>query len=69
MAPRAPPKAAAAAASNKTLPAKESQLFKQLLQQYEQKQWKKGVKTADTILKTKPDHGGEARGSCSAEGS
>lgn len=50
--------APAAPADNRTLPSKEAALFRQVLQQYETKQWKKGLKTADTILKTRPDHGG-----------
>ncbi|KAL5521607.1 hypothetical protein ACEPAF_2355 [Sanghuangporus sanghuang] len=41
----------------KALPSKESSLFKELLQLYETKQLKKGVKTADQILKKVPDHG------------
>lgn len=41
------------------LPTKEANLFRQVLQQYEQKQWSKGIKTADSILKVYPDHGGE----------
>ena len=32
-------------------------LFKQLLSNYEQKEYKKGIKTADTILKKNPAHG------------
>lgn len=46
--------------TNVPLAPKAAQLFRQLLQQYELKQWKQGVKTADTILKTRPDHGGES---------
>ena len=45
----------------KTLPSKESSLFKELLQLYETKQLKKGVKTADQILKKFPEHGGAWR--------
>lgn len=41
------------------LPTKEAALFRQVLQQYEAKEWKKGIKTAETILKTYPDHGGK----------
>lgn len=65
MAPKTAPKSAPKALvpsvkpDNRHLATKESQLFKQLLQQYETKQWKKGIKTADAILKTRPDHGGE----------
>lgn len=53
------PLAPAVKPDNRHLATKETQLFKQLLQQYETKQWKKGIKTADAILKTRPDHGGE----------
>ncbi|KAI5478629.1 hypothetical protein MNV49_004771 [Pseudohyphozyma bogoriensis] len=58
-----PPKAGtkapvpAAAKSNRYLPSKEAGLFKQVLQQYETKEWKKGLKTAETILKSYPEHG------------
>ena len=41
------------------LPSKESSLFKELLTLYETKQLKKGLKTADQILKKVPDHGGK----------
>jgi peptide alpha-N-acetyltransferase len=58
MPPKSSTAAAKAPADNRTLPTKEAGLFKQVLQQYEAKQWKKGVKTADAILKVKPDHGG-----------
>lgn len=40
------------------LPSKEASLFKELLTLYETRQLKKGVKTADLILKKFPDHGG-----------
>lgn len=40
------------------LPSKEASLFKELLTLYETKQFKKGLKTADQILKKFPDHGG-----------
>eukprot|EP01119_Soliformovum_irregulare_P010873 TRINITY_DN2677_c0_g1_i1.p1 TRINITY_DN2677_c0_g1~~TRINITY_DN2677_c0_g1_i1.p1 ORF type:complete len:847 (+),score=205.53 TRINITY_DN2677_c0_g1_i1:42-2582(+) len=36
---------------------KESQLFKSIVKLYENKQFKKAIKAADTILKTKPNHG------------
>ncbi|KAH7098643.1 N-terminal acetyltransferase A, auxiliary subunit [Auriculariales sp. MPI-PUGE-AT-0066] len=49
-----PPKPAA---STQALPAKEQALFKQLLQMYEAKQYKKAIKTADQILKKFPEHG------------
>ncbi|KAM0752180.1 N-terminal acetyltransferase A, auxiliary subunit [Meredithblackwellia eburnea MCA 4105] len=42
---------------NRTLASKEQTLFKQVLQQYETKQWRKGLKTAEQILKVKPEHG------------
>ncbi|KAK4702781.1 N-alpha-acetyltransferase 15/16, NatA auxiliary subunit, partial [Phenoliferia sp. Uapishka_3] len=45
------------AGENRALPSKEQALFRQVLQQYETKQWKKGLKTAESILKTRPDHG------------
>ncbi|KAJ3822659.1 NMDA receptor-regulated protein 1-domain-containing protein [Lentinula raphanica] len=47
----------AAAPSNRTLASKESTLFKELLSLYENKQLKKGLKTADQILKKYPEHG------------
>ncbi|GHJ85614.1 hypothetical protein NliqN6_2016 [Naganishia liquefaciens] len=50
-------KEAALAAKNRILPAKETALFKTLLQQYELKQYKKGIKAADQILKKAPNHG------------
>lgn len=40
------------------LPQKESTLFKEVLTLYENKQLKKGQKTADQILKKFPEHGG-----------
>nr|QBH70105.1 putative N-terminal acetyltransferase [Ustilago esculenta] len=45
-----PPKRAA-------LPTKERTLFQRLIQEYETKKYKFGLKTADTILKKFPDHG------------
>lgn len=39
------------------LPSKESTLFKNALKFYENKSYKKGLKTADQILKKFPDHG------------
>lgn len=42
-----------------TLPTKERTLFTTLLQQYETKKHKAGIKTADQILKRFPEHGGE----------
>lgn len=49
---------AAAVSSKPALPAKEAALFKELLTFYEARQLKKGLKTADQILKKAPDHGG-----------
>ncbi|KAF4324399.1 hypothetical protein BBO99_00001638 [Phytophthora kernoviae] len=45
------------AVSTKQLPAKESALFRSIVKCYELKQYKKGLKAADTILKKHPDHG------------
>jgi len=47
------------AAGNKsqTLPPKEAAVFKNVVQFYEKKQYKKGVKAADQILKKHPEHG------------
>ncbi|KAI8647238.1 NMDA receptor-regulated protein 1-domain-containing protein [Parasitella parasitica] len=39
------------------LPLKEAQTFKNLLKNYEQRQYKKGLKLAEGILKNYPDHG------------
>lgn len=39
------------------LPKKEADLFKTVVSCYESKQYKKGIKTADTILKKFPNHG------------
>lgn len=44
-------------ASNRVLPAKESALFRSIVKCYELKQYKKGLKAADTILKKHPEHG------------
>jgi N-alpha-acetyltransferase 15/16, NatA auxiliary subunit len=44
--------------SKRTLPSKESSLFRELLNLYETRQLKKGQKTADQILKKFPEHGG-----------
>ena len=40
------------------LPSKEAALFKDVLTLYETRQIKKGIKTADLILKKFPEHGG-----------
>ena len=39
------------------LPKKENELFRTLVKSYETKQYKKGIKTAETILKKFPTHG------------
>ena len=39
------------------LPPKESALFKSIVKHYETKQYKKGLKAADTVLKKFPEHG------------
>ena len=44
----------------RVLPSKEATLFKDLLALYETRQLKKGLKTADQILKKFPEHGGKA---------
>lgn len=46
---------------SRALPSKESGLFKEVLHYYEDRQLKKGLKTADTILKKFPNHGGTSR--------
>ncbi|KAJ7057790.1 NMDA receptor-regulated protein 1-domain-containing protein [Mycena amicta] len=43
--------------AKRALPSKESGLFKELLTLYETRQLKKGLKTADQILKKFPEHG------------
>ncbi|KAH9560299.1 hypothetical protein CY35_06G098800 [Sphagnum magellanicum] len=40
-----------------TLPPKEANLFKLIVKSYETKQYKKGLKASDTILKRFPEHG------------
>eukprot|EP00581_Thalassiosira_minuscula_P017759 CAMPEP_0183722740 /NCGR_PEP_ID=MMETSP0737-20130205/14604_1 /TAXON_ID=385413 /ORGANISM="Thalassiosira miniscula, Strain CCMP1093" /LENGTH=974 /DNA_ID=CAMNT_0025952969 /DNA_START=188 /DNA_END=3112 /DNA_ORIENTATION=+ len=45
------------AGQNRPLPKKESDLFKNVVKFYESKQYKKGLKNADTILKRYPNHG------------
>ena len=44
--------------ARRALPSKEATLFKELLTFYETRQLKKGLKTADLILKKFPEHGG-----------
>ncbi|CEG43496.1 n-terminal acetyltransferase a complex subunit nat1-like protein [Plasmopara halstedii] len=45
------------AIASKHLPAKESALFRSIVKCYEIKQYKKGLKAADAILKKYPEHG------------
>lgn len=52
-----PPKGKAAAGTTAALPAKERALFTRLIQEYETKKFKLGLKTADAILKKHPEHG------------
>lgn len=40
-----------------SLPKREADLFKSVVKQYEQKQYKKALKNADAILKKHPNHG------------
>lgn len=49
--------AAATPPPSQVLPSKEAALFRQILRYYETKQYKKGIKTADTILAKFPLHG------------
>ncbi|CAK4665775.1 hypothetical protein LEN26_012402 [Aphanomyces euteiches] len=44
-------------ATKTALPSKESSLFRSIVKYYEIKQYKKGLKAADAILKKFPDHG------------
>lgn len=46
------------ALTKKELPQKERNLFKEVLNLYETRQLKKGLKTADQILKKFPENGG-----------
>ncbi|KAL0091618.1 NMDA receptor-regulated protein 1-domain-containing protein [Phycomyces blakesleeanus] len=43
--------------AKRELPSKESAVFKNILRNYEHKQYKKGLKLADSILKRFPEHG------------
>ncbi|DBA72018.1 TPA: hypothetical protein ACH3X2_010757 [Trebouxia sp. C0005] len=43
--------------NTQTLPGKEANLFRQVVRHYETKQYKKGIKAADQILKKCPEHG------------
>ena len=45
------------AGQNRPLPKKDQDTFRQLVRQYETKQYKKGIKSADSILKKFPRHG------------
>ena len=45
------------AGQGRPLPKKEADLFKNVVKFYESKQYKKGLKNADTILKRFPNHG------------
>lgn len=49
--------AAASALLNGILPKKEQELFRTVVNCYETKQFKKGIKSAETILKKYPNHG------------
>lgn len=53
-----PPAAVSSIPKKRVLPSKEASLFKEVLTLYENKQLKKGQKTADQILKKFPEHGG-----------
>ena len=46
-----------AAAERRRLPAKENSLFQSIAKAYEMKQYKKGLKAADQVLKKFADHG------------
>ena len=45
------------AGKDQTLPGKDAGQFRTLVKLYETKQYKKGIKTADQILKKYPEHG------------
>ena len=45
-------------ANNRALPTKEAKLFREVLNHYESRALKAGLKAADQILKKFPDHGG-----------
>ena len=45
------------ASKDQNLPGKDAALFRTLVKLYESKQYKKGIKTADQILKKYPEHG------------
>lgn len=48
---------AATVPNSRQLPSKEAGLFRQLLRMYENKQYKRGLRAAEQILKKFPDHG------------
>lgn len=52
-----PPKGKGVTSSSSALPTKERALFTRLIQEYEGKKYKLGLKTADSILKKYPEHG------------
>lgn len=52
------PPASLSIPAKRALPPKEATLFKELLTFYETRQLKKGLKTADLVLKKFPEHGG-----------
>ena len=45
------------ASREQTLPAKEAALFRQIVKFYETKQYKKGIKAADQVLRKHAEHG------------
>ena len=45
------------AGQGRPLPKKEADVFKNVIKFYESKQYKKGLKSADALLKRYPDHG------------
>jgi peptide alpha-N-acetyltransferase len=57
MAPSNDPNSNPQAGQGRPLPKKENDLFKNVVKYYEQKQYKKAIKHADTILKKYPNHG------------
>jgi len=52
------PPASPAIPPKRLLPSKEASLFREVLNLYESKQLKKGLKAADQILRRFPEHGG-----------
>lgn len=47
--------------AKRQLPPKEAAMFREVLNLYENRQLKKGLKTADQILKKFPEHGGKCK--------